>query len=267
MGKIIFMIMIALLFLLPYYWMIIISLEPEALGINPNFRFAPKDMTFDNYTFLFFKVKSFYRWIFNSLFISITATILTCISALMAGYILAKRKFPGNRILFLIFLSSIAIPRDILLLPRYILMKDLHLLNTYPSMFIMAMSGAFGVFLMKQIIQTIPDEIMESSMIDGASEWQILYYIVLPMVKPGLIALGIFTFVGTYNDYFWQLLMVQNVSMRTLPLAVGTFVTDWEPKFQLTMAAAFIASLPLLILFFIFHKNFLKGITIGGVKG
>ena len=267
------MIIIALLFLLPYYWMVVVSLEPGTSYTNPNFHIIPQDITLDNYIFLFLKVKYFYRWIFNSFFISTMAVILVCISAPMAGYVLARKRFPGNRIIFLILLASMAIPGTILWLPQFLLMKSLNLMNTYPSMFITAMAGAGGVFLMKQIIQTIPNEMIEAAMIDGANEWQILYHIVLPMIKPGVIALGIFTFVGTYNDYFWQLLMIKDTPMKTLPLAVSTLQGDkgwgfgWEPKMQLTMAAAFIASLPLLILFFIFYKNFLKGITIGGIKG
>ena len=267
MIKIIFMIIIALLFLIPYYWMIVISLEPESTDISSNFHLIPHNLTLDNYSFLFFKTKGFYRWIFNSLFISIVSVISVCLTASMAGYVLARKNFPGNRIIFLLFLASMAIPGNVLLLPRFILMKTLELINTYPSMFLIIMAGAGGVFLMKQIIQIIPNEILEAAMIDGASEWQIFTKIVLPMIKPGIISLGIFTFVASYNDYFWQLLMIKEESMKTLPLAVASFSSKWEPRLQLTMAAAFISSLPLLILFFIFHKNFLKGITIGGIKG
>jgi len=268
MLKIIFMTIIALLFLLPYYWMIVISLEPETLGTNPNPHFIPQNITFDNYTFLFFKVKEFYRWIFNSLFTSMMAVLLVCTSASMAGYVLARRVFPGSRAIFMIFLGSMAIPANILLLPRFILMKNLHLINTYPSIFLIIVASAGGVFLMKQIIQTIPNEMIEAAMIDGANEWGIFWHIILPMIKPGIIALGIFTFVTVYNDYFWQLLMIKDTSMKTLPLAVEVFAdTPQNPRIQLTMAAAFIASWPLLILFFIFYKHFIKGISIGSVKG
>lgn len=247
--------------------MIVISLEPETIGTNPKFHLIPQNITFDNYIFLFLKVKDFYRWVFNSLFVSLSAVFLVCATASMAGYILARRNFPGNRIIFLVLLASMAIPGNTLLLPRFILMRNIGLTNTYPSMFLIAVAGAGGVFLMKQITQTISNELIESAMIDGASEWQIFGKIILPIIRPGVICLGIFTFVGTYNDYFWQLLMVKDASLKTLPLAVATFASKWEPKMQLTMAAAFIASLPLLILFFILHKFFLSGIRIGSVKG
>jgi len=195
------------------------------------------------------------------------AVFMVCLTSSMAGYVLARKKIPGVNIIFMTFLVSMTIPGNILLLPRFILMNKLNLINTYPSMFLLGVASAGGVFLMKQIIQTLPNEILESAMIDGANEWQTFTKIVLPLIKPGIIALGIFTFIGTYNDYFWQLLMVKDNSHKTLPLVVSSFGNASDPKMQLTMAAAVVASLPLLILFFIFHKHFIKGLKVGAVKG
>lgn len=267
MPKTIIIIIIALLYLFPYYWMITISLEPESRATDPNPHLTPHNVTLDNYKFLFFEVKEFYRWLFNSTYIPTIASFLSCLTASMAGYVFAKKEFPGSKLIFYIMLATMAIPINSILLPRFMLMKDLKLIDTYASMYIVSIVGAGGMFLMKQIISTIPTEIIEVAKIDGANEWQIYAHIIIPMIKPGLIVLGIFTFVGTYNDYFWQLLMVKSPSMKTLPLAVATFASKWEPKIQLTMAAAFIASLPLLILFFILHKYFLRGIRLGSIKG
>jgi len=151
------------------------------------------------------------------------------------------------------------------------LMKDLGLFDSYTSLLAVEIVGAGGMFLMKQIISTIPNELIEAAKIDGASEWQIYWNIVVPIIKPGLIVLGIFTFVGTYNNYYWQLLMIKSTAMRTLPLAIASFVNtlemDGAPVIQLKMAAAFIASWPLLILFFTLHKYFLRGVRIGSIKG
>ena len=247
--------------------MIVISLEPDSKGTNPVFHLIPQRMTFDNYIFLFTKVKYFFRWVFNSLFISLSAVFLVGLTSSMGGYVLARKKIPGVNIIFMVFLVSMTIPGNILLLPRFILMNKLGLINTYPAMFILTVASAGGVFLMKQIIQTLPNEMIESAMIDGANEWQVFSKIIVPLIKPGIIALGIFTFIGTYNDYFWQLLMVKDNSHKTLPLVVSSFGNASDPKMQLTMAAAVVASLPLLILFFIFHKHFIKGIRVGSVKG
>lgn len=263
MKRIIFLTLVSLLFLIPYYWMVVVSLEPDSKGTNPIFHLIPKNITLEHYEFLFTKVKNVYRWLFNSLFISICDVIMTCFVSALAGYILT-RKIPYGDTIFMILLVSMTIPGNILLLPRYILMKDLKLINTYVSMFIMI--GAGGVFLMKQVIQTIPQSLIEAAKIDGASEWQIFTKIVMPLIKPALISLGIFTFVGTYNNYFWQLLMINSPEMKTFPLVVSSFASENDPKMQLTMASAVIASLPLLILFFVFHKNFVEGIRIGGVK-
>lgn len=270
MLKIIIIAIIILIFLFPYYWMVVISLEPLKGITDPKPHFTPQNATYDNYKFLLFEVKEFYRWVFNSLFISVVAVILNCVVASMAGYVFAKKVFPGSKTLFYFMLATMAIPINSIILPRFILMKDLGLLNTYTSMYIVGIVGAGGMFLMKQIISTIPNELIEAAKIDGANEWQIYWHIIVPIIKPGLIVLGIFTFVGTYNDYFWQILMIKDSFMQTLPLAVASFVNIIEiemPVIQLKMAAACIASWPLLILFFVLHKYFLKGIRIGSVKG
>ncbi len=271
MPKIITITIIILIFLFPYYWMVIISLEPLQNVTDPTPHLTPHDMTFDNYKFLFFEVRNFYRWVFNSLYMPTVAVILNCLLASLAGYVFAKKVFPGSKVLFYLMLATMAIPINSILLPRFILMKDLGLFNTYTSMYVVAIVGAGGMFLMKQIISTIPTELIEAAKIDGASEWQIYWYVIVPIIKPGLIVLGIFTFVGTYNDYYWQLLMITEGSMRTIPLGVASLVNmlelDGNPIIQLKMAAAFIASWPLLILFFVLHKHFLKGIRIGSVKG
>lgn len=267
MIKFILLCFFSILFLFPYYWMIVLSLEPTRALLNLGPHLLPENFTFENYIYLF-QLNMFPKWVFNSIFIPGMAALLVCSSASMAGYVLAKRDFPGNRIIFLLMISTMAIPRISILLPLFMLMRSLNLTNTYPSMFLIYMAWPFGVFLMKQIIKTIPTEIVESGVIDGANEWQIYWHLVLPLVRPSLIALGIFTFCSCYNDYFWQLLMVRDAGLKTLPLAAGTFVIDPKtPKTQLMMAVGFIASVPLLVLYFIFRKYFIKGASLGSIKG
>ena len=271
MAKYITIFLIILIFLFPFYWMIVISLEPLSPVVNSTPHLLPQNMTLENYRYLFFEVRGFYRWLLNSLYLPTLTAFINCLLASMAGYVFAKKVFPGSKALFLIMLASMAIPGNSIILPRFILMKDLGLFDSYTSLCVVELAGAGGMFLMKQIISTIPNELMEAAMIDGASEWQIYWNIIVPIIKPGLIVLGIFTFVGTYNNYYWQLLMIKSTAMRTLPLAIASFVNTLEmegaPVIQLKMAAAFIASWPLLILFFTLHKYFLKGIRIGSVKG
>lgn len=265
MTKIIIMFLIITIFLFPYYWMVLLSLEPASMVIELKPHLFLKSITFNNYLFMF-RLRYFPKWVFNSLFITGMAVILNCLSASMAGFVLAKRKFPGNQFIFSLMIGTMAIPINTILLPRFLVMKSLGLINTYPSMFLIYMASPFGMFLMKQIISTIPNEIIESGQIDGASEWQIYWRLIVPMARPGIIALGMFTFVGAYGDYFWQLLMTQTESMKTLPLAIAYFQESYDPKIQLTMTAALIASLPLLVLYLLFHRYFIEGPSMGSIK-
>jgi len=271
MTKKIAMFMILIIFLLPYWWMLTYSLEPATAAMSPKPRLLPKTITFDNYLYMF-RLAHFPKWVFNSIFIPGMAVILTCLSASMAGYVLAKKDFPGGRFIFLLMIATMAIPTNTILIPRFLVMKKLGLLNTYPSMFLLYMAKPFGVFLMKQIISTLPDEMLEAARIDGASEWQTFWLMVVPLARPGIIALGMFTFVACYGAYFWQLLMTKTVEMRTLPLAIeyfrqGTDVSTYSPKLQLIMAAALLASLPLLVLYGLFHRYFISGPSTGSLKG
>ncbi len=264
MIKKIVLIFLAILFMIPYFWMGYLSFKPESnvVELIPTF----DDMTFENYKFMI-RVKYFARWLFNTLYISVMGVILTCTSASMAGYVLAKKEFPGGQFIFYAMLASMAIPGNTLLIPQYLLMRNLGLINTHTSLFIMCISGIFGIFLTKQAMKTIPNEIIESGQIDGASELQIFWYLIIPMVKPVIIAIGLFTFIGVYGNYYWHLLMTMTEAMRTLPLAIEFFKNLRQPRIQLTMAAAMIASLPLIIVFVLFYKYFIEGPTMGAVKG
>ena len=270
MPRKIIMFTIIVIFLFPYYLMVSLSLEPSSIALENKPHWFPQNITLANYLFIF-RLEWFPRWVFNSIFIPGMAVVLTCLSASMSGYVLAKKKFPGSKYIFILLIVTMAIPANTILLPRFLVMKSLGLVNTYPSMFLIYMAMPFGIFLMKQIMSTIPDEIIESGMIDGANEWQIYWRLIIPMARPGIIALGMFTFVACYGDYFWQLLMTQTESMRTLPLAIeffrqGTLTQKAVPAIQLTMAAALLASLPLLVLYGLFHKYFIEGPSLGSIK-
>lgn len=258
------LILLAIIFMIPYFWMGYLSFKPESVVVEliPTF----DNMTLEHYEFLI-GLKYFARWLFNSLYTSMIGVILTIVSTSMGGYVLAKKKFPGGQFIFYAMLASMAIPGNTMLIPHYLLMRDLGLINTHTSLFIMCISGIFGIFLMKQAMKTIPNEIMESGMIDGASELQIFWYLIIPMVKPVIIAIGLFTFMGVYGNYYWQMLMMRSETMRTLPLAIEFFKEVRQPKIQLTMAAAIIASLPMIIVFILFYKYFIEGPTMGAVKG
>ena len=176
------MFLVIIIFIFPYWWMLTLSLEPETIAISGKPHWFPQHITLENYVYML-NLRLFFRWLFNSLFIPGMAVILTCLSASMAGYVLAKRNFPGGKFIFFLMITTMAIPTNTILLPRYLVMKGLGLINEYPSMFLIYMAWPFAVFLMKQVISTIPDEIIESGMIDGANEWQIYWWVTLEPSK------------------------------------------------------------------------------------
>lgn len=255
---------VLLFFIFPYYWMFVVSIQPETV-LRSTKALIPQSISTDNFKSLF-KLRYFYRWNFNSMFTAIIASILVCFSSTLSGYAFAKKQFPGRDIIFWCFIITMAIPKQSILLPLFLLMRDLRMINTFQGLIIPPMAWPFGIFLIKQVIKTIPNEIIDAGRIDGASEWQIFYRLIIPMAKPGIIALGLFTFTGVYNDYFWQLLMLSKNRMMTLPLGVATLQDRYAGNITLIVAGAVMASFPVIIVYIILQKYFIKGIRIGALK-
>jgi len=261
----ILIILVLFIFIFPYYWMLTVSIQPNTL-LRSLKVLVIKNVSLDNFKTLF-NFKYFYRWNFNSIFTALVTSILICFSSTLSGYAFAKKQFPGRDIIFWCFLITMAIPKQSILLPLYMLMRDFKMIDTYQGLIIPPLAWPMGIFLMKQIISTIPNEILDAGKIDGANEWQIFSRLVVPMAKPGIIALSIFTFIAVYNDYFWQLLILNKTKMMTLPLAVATMQDRYSGNITLIMAGAVMASLPMIIVYIILQKHFIKGIRIGSVKG
>lgn len=253
------------IFIFPYYWMVVVSIQPKTVLRNLK-ALIPRSVSLDNFKSLF-RLRYFYRWNFNSIFTALLASILVCLSSTLSGYAFAKKQFLGRDIIFWCFLITMAIPKQSILLPLYMLMRDFKMIDTYQGLIVPTIAWPMGIFLMRQIIKTIPNEIIDAGKIDGASEWQIFYRLVIPMAKPGMMALTIFTFVGVYNDYFWQLLILNKSKMMTLPLAVATLQDMYSGNITLIIAGAVMASLPMIIVYVILQKHFIKGIRIGALKG
>lgn len=253
------------LFLFPFYWMITgaFKIQMVALSIPPEW--FPKAPTLDNIRLLA-KIPSG-RWFFNSLFVSVATTFLVCLTGSMAGYSLSKKRYPGRKFIFWLFVAVMALPKQIILVPLFIMMKKMNLFDSYPGLILPAIGWPFGVFLMKQFTETLPTELLESSKIDGCTELQIFYKIVLPLVKPGLGALAIFTFMSSWNDYFWQLIMIKTTIMKTIPLGIAGMQEEYATNYGLLMAGSTMASIPMIAVFLGFQKYFAQGITMGAVKG
>ena len=207
------------------------------------------------------------RWLINTVFMSVSAMLLTCLTSAMAGYVLAKKRFWGRSIVFGLIVCAMALPKQVILIPLLREMKSLHLYNTIWAVIFPVVGWPFGVFLLKQFAEGIPTEMVEACRIDGASEWRTFTDVMFPMVKPGVGACAIFTFISSWNDYFMQLIMLSSSSKLTISLGIATMQGESSTDYGLLMAGAALASVPIIIVFLFFQKYFTKGITMGAVKG
>ena len=262
---VVILIMLAIFFLFPLYWIVTGSFK-SAIDINAKVPvWFPMNPTMGNYDKLF--AKPAFLWLFNIVFISAMAMILTCIIAALAGYALGKKRFYGRTILFTIIICAMALPKQVIVIPLAQEMKLLHMSDTLWAVILPTVGWPFGVFLMKQFSETIPNEILEAARVDGAGELKTFFSVVFPMIKPGIGALAIFTFVNTWNDYFLQLVMLTSEEKWTLPLAIANMQGEMSSDFGLIMAGAALAAIPIIVVFIAFQKYFTQGIAMGAVKG
>ena len=207
------------------------------------------------------------RWMINTVFMAVVSMILTCITAAMAGYALAKKRFVGRQLLFTLIVCAMALPKQVILIP---LLKEMSALKLYGSLWAVifpTVGWPFGVFLMKQFCESVPGEMLEAARIDGASEARTFTQIVVPLIKPGIGALAIFTFINSWNDYFMQLVMLPNSANFTISLGIATLQGESSVDTGLLMSGAALAAVPIIVVFLIFQKYFTQGITMGAVKG
>ena len=262
---IVILILLAIFFIFPLYWIVTGSFK-DAIAINARTpQWFPTNPTMDNYARLFNEPAL--QWLLNIIIIAVGAMILTCITASLAGYALAKKRFYGRALLFTIIICAMALPKQVIVIPLLQEMNFLHMSNTLWAVILPAVGWPFGVFLMKQFSETIPTEILEAARVDGAGELRTFFSVVFPMIKPGIGALAIFTFVNTWNDYFLQLIMLTSRTKWTLPLGIARLQGEMSSDFGLIMAGATLAAIPIVIVFLAFQKYFTQGIAMGAVKG
>ena len=207
------------------------------------------------------------RWLVNTVFMSVSSMLLTCLTAAMAGYVLAKKRFWGRGIVFSLIVCAMALPKQVILIPLLREMSSLKMYDTIWAVIFPIVGWPFGVFLLKQFAEGIPTEMVEACRIDGASEWRTFTDVMFPMIKPGVGACAIFTFINSWNDYFMQLIMLTSSKNLTISLGIATMQAENSTDFGLLMAGSALASVPIIIVFLIFQKYFTKGITMGAVKG
>ena len=259
------LIVLALLMLFPLYWILTGSLK-GAKEINARApSFIPVSPTTDNYVKLF--TKPAWTWLLNTVFICGMTMLLTCLCGAMGGYALAKKRFTGRVVLFSVFVCAMALPKQVILIPLLKEMAFLNLHNTLWAVIFPTVGWPFGVFLMKQFSENIPGEMLEAARIDGAGEARTFVNIVFPMIKPGVGALAIFTFITAWNDYFLQLIMLNDMDVLTISLGIAKLQSELSTDYGLIMAGAALGSVPIILIFLMFQKFFTRGITMGAVKG
>ena len=279
-------VLLAIFFLFPLYWIITGSFKTQADIRATKPIWVPMQWILDNYQNLFSKrsaplfelsigrflitgptVPAAIRWLVNTVFMAVTSMLLTCLTASMAGYALAKKRFYGRTVIFSLIVCAMALPKQVILIPLVREMAALKLYDNIWAVIFPIVGWPFGVFLLKQFAEGIPTEMTEACRIDGASEWRTFTDVMFPMIKPGVGACAIFTFINSWNDYFMQLIMLTSNKNLTISLGIATMQAENSTDYGLLMAGAALASVPIIIVFLVFQKYFTKGITMGAVKG
>lgn len=257
--------LLAFSFIFPLYWVLTGSLKLQTATVQLPPQWIPTEPTIANYVKLFKNPAGL--WLWNSVFQAGMATLITCATASLAGYALAKKRFAGAKLLFALFVCAMALPKQVVMVPLVRIMAAIGLYNTSWAVIFPTVGWPFGVFLMKQFSETLPGELLEAARIDGAGELRTFLSIVLPIVKPGVGALAIFTFVNTWNDYFMQLIMLKSSEAITISLGVARLQSEFATNYGLMMAGASVGAVPIILVFLCFQKYFTQGITMGAVKG
>jgi multiple sugar transport system permease protein len=257
---------IALLFLIPFLQMILASFSPakELVAFPPPF--VPSHFTIDGYVRLF-QTTPILLWLGNSAIVSITAIVSNIVLCSLAGYGFARLKFAGRNFGFLMIIATIMIPTQLLMIPTYILFSKLGLLNGLGAAIVPWLATAFGIFLMRQFFLSLPVELEEAGMIDGCSKWQVFFRIVLPLARPALATLAIFTLLGAWNDLVWPLIAINNQDAFTVQLGIANFQGGHRTDWSLIMAGNVIATAPLIIFFLFAQRQFIATMTFSGLKG
>lgn len=229
-------------------------------------RWIPEVFTFENYAGVLERA-SLFRWLINSTVVACAATAGVLLIDAMAAYAFARIDFPGRDLIFILVIATMMVPAQVTMIPLFFMLNELSLLNTYLALVLPRLGLAIGVFMLRQFFLGVPMDLEEAALIDGCSRYRIFFQIVLPLAKPSLSALGILTFVWAWNDFMWPLIAISTNEMYTLPIGLSTLVGYYGREYGIQMAGAVIASLPVLIVFMIFQKQFIRGVAFSGLKG
>ncbi|TDC01943.1 carbohydrate ABC transporter permease [Micromonospora fluostatini] len=264
-GYLVLVLVVAAL-LVPFYWMVMSSLKTNSEVFTIPIQWVPETLVWRNYVDIWHR-SEMTTWLRNTLLLSVGVTLLQVFTGSFAAYGFARIRFPGRNLLFLAYLGTIAVPWQSYMIPQFILMSELHLSNTLWAIVALQAFGAFGVFLMKQFYETIPEELSESARVDGLSEFGIYRRIMLPLSRPALASLTLLTFVTTWNDYLGPLIYLRSPDLRTIQLGLRTFISQYNAEYALIMTGSVLSVLPVAVIFLLGQRHFVEGIATTGLKG
>lgn len=248
----------------PFLWMLLSSFK----DLREIFAFTllPDQWTFTNYRQVLLGT-AFPRWFLNSLIVAGLTTASVLFFCSLVGYTLTRLRFPGREAVFVMILSTLMIPTEMLVIPWFVMSSQFGWVNSYWGLLFPGLIPAFGVFLMRQFFTTLPRDLFDAGRVDGVSEFGLFWRIGLPLVRPGLAALGIFTFIGNWNAFLWPLIIARSPGMRTVPVGMAFFSSEAGTEWNLIMSASALAIVPVLLVFFIFQKQIIEGVVLTGTKG
>jgi len=257
---------LALTMLLPFWWMLVTSLRlpQQVYSLPPDL--WPERWHWENYGEVL-RAAPFARYFLNTLLVASLTTLGNLLLSSMAGYAFARLEFRGRDTVFWLFLASMMIPGQVTMIPVYLLVSSLGWVDTFYGLIVPGLVGAYGVFLCRQFFLTLPPDLENAARLEGASELRIFWHIALPLARPVLAVLGVFSFMGAWTDFLWPLLMTNSQSLRTLEVGLSVFKTQYTVNWPLQMAASLLIQLPILVLFLLAQRHFTRGIAIGGLKG
>ena len=246
-------------------WMVSTSLmSPGESSAYPPL-LVPQQPTLDNYRELFARA-GMGRYLANSLLLAVAVTVLSMFFNVMAGYAFAKLRFAGRERIFRLMLGALVIPGQVAMVPLFLLLKHLGLVNSYGGIIVPSLASIFGIFLVRQYALSIPDDLLEAARIDGASEWRIFGLVVVPLLRPIIVTLAVFTLLGTWNDFMWPLIVLTDQDLYTLPVALASLSREHVQDNELMMAGAVLTIVPVLVVFLVLQRYYIQGLTMGSVK-
>ncbi|MGH8586251.1 MAG: carbohydrate ABC transporter permease [Gammaproteobacteria bacterium] len=250
----------------PLAWMVMASMMPAGEASTYPMSWVPSTLSLEHYRALFSRL-DVVRYIMNSALIAGAVTLISLVVNSMAGYAFAKLSFPGRERVFRGLVATLVVPGQVTMLPLFMLLKYLGLINSYWGVIVPGMASVFGIFLFRQYALSIPDSLLDAARIDGAGEWRIYRSIVLPLCKPILLTLAVFTFMGTWNDFMWPLVVLTDSRLHTLPVALANLSGEHVQDTELMMAGALLTVLPVIVLYALLQRYYIEGIMVGSIKG